>query len=91
VKEEKRRSLPDINVFTDHIHRSIEEAKKRKEGERGDSTSTYLEENDDRCRRKSERRFRPKIVAPWPGFEPGSGGRQPPILGRAILPGQTSK
>ncbi len=27
-----------------------------------------------------------RIVAPWPGFEPGSGGRQPPILGRAILP-----
>jgi hypothetical protein len=26
-------------------------------------------------------------VAPWPGFEPGSSGRQPLILDRAILPG----
>ena len=26
-------------------------------------------------------------MAPWPGFEPGSGGRQPPILDRTILPG----
>jgi hypothetical protein len=26
-------------------------------------------------------------LAPWPGFEPGSGGRQPPILDRTILPG----
>ena len=26
-------------------------------------------------------------MAPWPGFEPGSGGRQPPILGLTILPG----
>ena len=26
-------------------------------------------------------------MAPWPGFEPGSCGRQPHILGRAILPG----
>jgi hypothetical protein len=28
-------------------------------------------------------------MAPWPGFEPGSGGRQPPILDRTILPGHT--
>jgi hypothetical protein len=28
-----------------------------------------------------------KENAPWPGFEPGSGGRQPPILDRTILPG----
>jgi len=32
--------------------------------------------------------FHPNIEkAPWPGFEPGSGGRQPPILDRTILPG----
>ncbi len=30
-------------------------------------------------------------MAPWPGFEPGSGGRQPPILDRAILPGLSIK
>lgn len=31
--------------------------------------------------------FGPGELAPWPGFEPGSGGRQPPILGLTILPG----
>ncbi len=27
------------------------------------------------------------VVAPWPGFGPGSCGRQPHILDRTILPG----
>ena len=27
------------------------------------------------------------MVAPWPGLEPGSSGRQPLILDRTILPG----
>jgi len=34
-----------------------------------------------------ENRYPGDSVAPWPGFEPGSGGRQPPILDRTILPG----
>jgi hypothetical protein len=31
------------------------------------------------------------MMAPWPGFEPGSSGRQPLILDRTILPGLSDR
>ena len=44
----KRHSTPDISVFTDHIRRSIEEAKKRKDGGKRRGSTYYMHKRQEK-------------------------------------------